>query len=167
MAGWLERLLLGTPRTIAGTIYGTIVVLTALAAGAHGLRDDPWRLAIVVVVTAFVFWVAHVYSHGIGESIARQHRLDWKEFSEIARREFAILLAVVAPVTALVLGAIGVFRETTAIWLAVGAGVATLAAEGYRYARIEELGRFGTFVSVAVNLSFGLVIVALKVVVTH
>jgi hypothetical protein len=65
------------------------------------------------------------------------------------------------------LGALGVFREVTAIWLALGIGVATLAVQGVRYARLERLSRTGTLVSVALNVSLGLAIVALKVILAH
>jgi len=47
--------------------------------------------------------------------------------------------------------------------------VATLGAQGLRYARSERMARPGTVVAVAVavNLGLGLVIVALKVFITH
>jgi hypothetical protein len=45
--------------------------------------------------------------------------------------------------------------------------VATLGAQGLRYARSERMARLGTVVAVAVNLGLGLVIVALKVFITH
>ncbi len=53
------------------------------------------------------------------------------------------------------------------MWLALGIGLFTLAVQGYRYARLEELGRWDTVVSVALNLGLGLAIVGLKVVVGH
>ncbi len=167
MSSRLSDIFLGSRRNIAGTEYGTIIVLAAIVAGAPGLRDEPWRLAVVVVVTAFVFWVAHVYSDGIGESLEQERRLDRAEFLDIARRELAILLAVVGPVLALLLGAIGVVRESSAIWLALGAGIVTLVVQGFRYARLETLGFVGTALSVSVNLAFGLVIVAMKVFISH
>jgi hypothetical protein len=45
--------------------------------------------------------------------------------------------------------------------------VSTLAVQGIRSARLERLGRIGTLVAVALNLSLGLVIVALKVLLSH
>ena len=58
-------------------------------------------------------------------------------------------------------------RDQTAIWLALAVGVATLAVQGIRYARLERLSRTGTVVSVGINLSLGLLIVALKVILAH
>ena len=164
--GRLHRVLLGTPGSISGTVYGTIVVMGAITAGAEG-TGEPWRLAAIVSATVLVLWLAHVYADGLGESIGRGRRLDRAELQSVARRELAIPLAAVAPTAAHVLGALGVLRESRAIWLALGVGLVTLAVQGMRYARLEHLGRRGTATSVAVSLGLGLVIVALKALVAH
>jgi hypothetical protein len=163
----LRRLVFGSPGTIAGTVYGTIVVLTAMAAGGNAFEHDLWRLAAIVLTTVLVFWMAHVYAHGLGESLQVGRRLDASELGAIARQELAIPLAAVAPTAVLALGAVGLFSGQTSVWLAVGVGVATLGVEGLRYARVENLGRTGTLTAVVLNLALGLTIVALKVVVTH
>ena len=167
MSGLLRRLLFGSPSTIAGTVYGTIIVMAALTAGGPAFDDRPWELVVVVSVTALVFWLAHVYAHGLGESIALGRRLDLAELGAIARREVTILLAAVLPVLALFLGALGIVRHSSAVWLAMGVATATLAAQGVRYARVERLSRGGEALTIAVNLGLGLVIVVLKVLVQH
>lgn len=155
------------PRTgIAGTVYGTIIVMATVAAGGKG-DVDAWALAVLVVATVIVLWVAHVYAHGLAESIDRGHRLDRDELTSVARREVAIVLAAVAPVTALVLGAAEVIRESRAVWLALILCLLALAVQGLRYARVERLGLLGTCVAVGVNLALGLVIVALKALLAH
>ena len=72
-----------------------------------------------------------------------------------------------APTAILVLGALGVFKGTTAIWLADGICVLALAVQGLRYALLERLTTVGTLISVALNLALGLTIVGLKVLVSH
>jgi hypothetical protein len=148
-------------------VYGTIVVLASLAAGGDAFKDHLWHLAAIVVTTVVVLWIAHVYAHGLGESLRAGRRLDVAELGAVAGRELAIPLAAVAPTTVLVLGAVGVLRGSRAVWLAVAVCVATLAFQGLRYARIERLSRLATFAAVAVNLALGLAIVALKVAVAH
>lgn len=165
--GVLTRLVFGSRQTIAGTVYGTIVVLAALSAGGKAFQNDLWHLIAIVDVTVLVLWVAHVYSHGLGESLQLGRRLDAGELGAIAGREFAIPVSAVAPTAMLVLGALGVFQGTTAVWLAVGICVLALAVQGLRYALLERLGTVGTLVSVALNLALGLIIVSLKVVVSH
>jgi hypothetical protein len=162
----LHRLLFGTRDRIAGTVYGTIVAMATIAAGSAG-SVDPWRLATLVVGTVLVLWVAHVYAHTLGESLAAHEHLSRAEFASVARRELAIALAAFGPAAALALGGLGLFREIVAIRLALAIGLVTLAVQGVRYARVGELGRWATVASVTVNVALGLTIVALEVLLAH
>jgi hypothetical protein len=162
----LRHVVFGSRESIGDTVYGTIVVMAALTAGSRE-SGQLWQLVGIVAATVLVLWIAHVYSDTLTESIALGRRLDAAEFSSIARRELAIPLAAAAPVAALCLGAIGVFRESTAVWTALALGLATLAVEGLRYARLEATTRGQTIVAVALNLGLGLLIVALKAGLAH
>jgi hypothetical protein len=162
-----KRLLFGSAGGIAGTVYGTIVAMATVAAGSRGHETDTARLAAIVASTVLVLWIAHVYSHVLAESLERGRRLDVAEFAAVARRELAIPAAAVAPVGTLVLAGFGLLGEHAAVRIALGFGVATLAVQGFRYAALERLGRAGTVVSVALNVSLGLVIVALEVSLAH
>ena len=86
---------------------------------------------------------------------------------DVGRREATIVLAAVAPCAAVVLGALDVLKDSTALWLAVWLGVGTLAVQGLRYARIEQLGGLATLAVIGTNLTLGLLIVALKVAVAN
>lgn len=156
-----------SPQRIAGAVYGTIVVMGALAAGAHGGTIRAAELAGIVAGTAIVFWIAHVYSHSLAETIARDRRLDRAELASVAKRELAMPLAAVAPVGALLLGAVGILEDSTAGWLAMGCGLVALAAAGVAYAKAERLGLIGSAATVAVNLALGLLIVGLKAGLGH
>ncbi len=136
----LTETFLGARGGIAGTVYGTVVVMATLTV-AYASEKSPWKLAVLVSTSAFVHWIAH--------------------------RELGILIAAALPCAALVLGAIDIFDETIAVWLALAIGLATLAAEGVRYARIERLGRTATLVAIAGNLAVGFFVVLLKVLVAH
>jgi membrane-associated PAP2 superfamily phosphatase len=162
----LTALIAGTRQTIAGTVYGTIVVLSVITAGST-VEHDLWRLAVIAAATVAIYWIAHVYSDGLGESLKVGRRLTAGELGAIARRERSILQAAVLPVSAILLGALGVFANRTALWVAVAVGVATLTVQGLRYARLERLSRTGTLVTASINLALGLVIVALKALVVH
>ena len=82
--------------------------MATVTAGAQGEQTDAGRLAGVVSVTVLVLWVAHVYAHSLAESLERRRRLDRAELVSVARRELSIAAAAVAPVAALVLGALDV-----------------------------------------------------------
>jgi hypothetical protein len=165
--GRAKQLVFGSTGGIAGTVYGTIVVMATITAGSQGKQTDAGRLAVVVVVTVLVLWIAHVYAHGLAESLERGRRLTAAEAASIARRELSILAAAVAPVAALVLAAFGVLEEQTALWLVLGIGVLTLGVQGRRYATVEQLDRSGTLAAIAVNVFLGLVIVVLKALLAH
>lgn len=163
----LHRLLHGHSQTIAGTVYGTIVVLSMLTAGAAAYPDDPWRLIAIVASGTAVLWAAHVYAHSLGESVKAGRRLDAPEVARIAARESSILAAAVLPVASIMLGALGVLSERASLWLAFGVGVATLTLQGLRYARLERMSSTGTVLAVVLNLVFGLVFVGLKALLAH
>lgn len=162
-----KEVVLGMGGSIAGTVYGTIVVMAVIAAGSRGEDTNPWQLAALVTATVLVLWVAHVYAHALSESLVAGRRAGWAELRGLARREASIPLAAVAPVGALALGALEVIPEQSSIRLALGIGVATLAVQGVRYARVERFGRTATVVAVTVNVALGLVIVALEVALAH
>jgi hypothetical protein len=162
-----RELVAGSSETIAGTVYGTIIVMATLVAGAPSFRDDLWHLLAIVVVTTLVFWAAHIYAHGLAESLQLGRRITGSELAQIAHRERAMGLSVVLPAAALVIGALGVIDGSFAIWLALGLGVAALAAQGVRYARLERLSTTGTAIVVGLNLLLGMSLVILKVIVVH
>lgn len=167
MADGVSRVLTGSPRTIAGTVYGTIVAMSALAAGASAYSHNLWRLTAIVAVGSIVFWIAHVYAHSLAETITLGRRMSVGEFASVAHREVSIVFAAILPACALALGAADVIGDRAAVWLALGAGTATLAVQGVRYARVENLGPVASFFAVATNVSLGGVIIALKVLVSH
>ena len=120
-----------------------------------------------MLVTTVVFWLAHVYAHGLGHAVAHDEHLSLPELRHIARREGSIVEAAVPPLAALLLGALGVLSTTAAVWLAFGLGLLVLAATGVAFARVERLAWLGTLVVVAANLALGLLLLALKLVLHH
>jgi hypothetical protein len=159
----MRSLFLGTGEGIAGAVYGTIVVLASLTAGASAYENDLWRLEGVVVASVLVLWLAHMYAHGLAESLQRGRRLTGAERRAVARREISIALAAVLPLAAVTLGALGILGGSAALWLALAIGIATLAVQGLRYAQLERFRLPGTLVAVGVNVALGLSLVAVKV----
>jgi hypothetical protein len=152
---------------LGGFIYGTIVVISAVIAGSKIYASDPWRIAVFVVVTTVVFWLAHVYAHSLAESVGHDEHLSLAEVRRIARREASLIEAAVPSVAALLLGALGLISERWAIWLAVALGLGVLAVQGFLFARVERLRWPATVVVVAINLGLGVLLIALKLLVTH
>jgi hypothetical protein len=157
----------GVEGRIASTVFGTITAMATVAAYGGAFPNSPWTVEELVLSTAVVLWIAHVYAHGISESLSEGRPLRVGGVRRLAGREFGIMLAVVPPSVALLLGAVGVMDETASIWLALGVGLVALALEGLRYARIERLGLTGTSLVMAANTGLGLLVVLLKAEVLH
>jgi hypothetical protein len=156
-----------TGERLAGFIYGTIVALAVVVAGSRAYPHEAGHIAVLVAVTTVALWLAHVYAHGLGHSVARDEHLSRAELLHIARREGSIVEAAVPPVAMLLLGALGIVSTHVATWAAFGVGLLVLAVEGIAFARVERLAWLGTLGVVAANLSLGVLIVALKLFVTH
>jgi hypothetical protein len=163
----LKRFVLGDRERISGTVYGTIIVMSILAAGAKPYEHQLWRLVVITAVSVIVLWLAHVYSHGLGESLKVGRRLTIGELSNIARHEYSVVVAAIPPLAAVGLGAAGVLPDRTAVLLALWLGVVTLAAQGVRYTQLERLSRGAAVVTVCLNLAIGLGLVGLEVLIAH
>jgi hypothetical protein len=152
---------------LGGYIYGEIIVLATIVAGAQAYKHGAGHIAVLVVATTAVFWLAHLYAHALAESIRRGEHLSWSELKEVAGRESSIIEAAVLPVLLLALGSLGIVSVHLAVWLAFAAGLGVLVTEGFAFARMEKLGPLATTAIVASNLGMGLLLVALKLGVSH
>jgi len=151
---------------VANTVYGTILAMASLTA-AYATEKHPVRLALIVISGSLVIWLAHLHAHLLASSLAARRHVSLEDVRHACTDQLGILLSAAVPSSALLLGAIGLVREPTAVLLAFGLGLATLAVAGFRYARIERLGPGGTFAAVAANLALGLLLVLLKVTIAH
>jgi hypothetical protein len=152
---------------LGGFVYGTIVVLSVIVTGVKAFPDTLWHVALLVAVTTVVFWLAHVYAHGIAFSLGHDEHLSLAELDHIGRREATIVGAGVPPEVALVLGAAGLLSMQVAIWLAFGLGLVVLGAVGVVFARVEHLSPANSVLAILANLALGLVLIGLKVWVVH
>ena len=152
---------------LGGFIYGTIVALAVVVAGARAYPHEAGHIAVLVAATSVAFWLAHVYSHALAHSVANDQHLSFGEVQRIARREGSIIEAALPPFAALLLGAFGVISTQAAVWVAFALGLAVLAAQGLTLARVDRLGPLGTLAVVAGNVSLGVLLVGLKLIVSH
>jgi hypothetical protein len=152
---------------LGGFIYGTIVALAVVVAGARAYPHDAGHIAGLLAATSVAFWLAHVYSHALAHSVASDQHFSFGELRRIARREGSIIEAALPLFVALLLGAFGVISTQVAVWVAFVLGLVVLAAQGVTVARIERLGPLATLAVVAGNVSLGVLLVGLKLVVSH
>ena len=152
---------------LGGFIYGTILVLAVIVAGAKAFEHEAGHIAGLVAVTVVVFWLAHVYADALAHAVAYDQHLSFDDLRRIAHREASMVEAAVPPLVALLLGAFGVVSTTLAVWVAFGLGLVVLCAQGITFARVEHMGRLGTLAVVAANLGLGVALVGLKLLVSH
>ena len=156
-----------TGERLGGFIYGTILVLAVIVAGAKAFEHEAGHIAGLVAVTVVVFWLAHVYADALAHAVAYDQHLSFADLRRIAHREASMLEAAVPSLVALLLGAFGILSTTLAVWVAFALGLVVLCAQGITFARVEHMGRLGTLAVVAANLGLGVALVGLKLLVSH
>jgi hypothetical protein len=152
---------------LGGFIYGTILVLAVLVGGAKAYPDNAGKIAVLVAVTTVVFWLAHVYAHGVARVVAQDRRVSFGELRAIARHEASLIEAAIPPIVPLLVGASGLISTRSAVWIAYALGLGVLVTQGFVFARIERLGWLGTATVVTANVALGVALVALKLFVSH
>jgi hypothetical protein len=166
MNGQLRRFILGNPETIAGTVYRTIIVMSVIAAGAHTYEHQLWRLVVLAGGTAAVLWLAHVYSHALGESLTLGRRITVDEIASIGRREFSVIAAAIIPLVAVALGAAGILEHRTGLAGAVARG-GRARGSGHPVRTLGAMSPTATIITTGLNLAIGLALVALEVLIAH
>ncbi|MET9451644.1 hypothetical protein [Streptomyces cinerochromogenes] len=155
-------------RDYTGAVYGSLLAASVVVgAGAGSLGSLP-RLELVLLLlgTGLVFWAAHVFARLFGRRIMHAP-VSAREIRRACVSEWPIVKAAVPPAVAVAVTPVLGIGPRGAVWLALGVALAghvgwsTLAA-----VRAGATGR--TVVTTgAVNLVLGLLIVLLKVAVTH
>ena len=122
----------------AGAIYGIVAYLAILVLLEED-HTDPMDAIAILVGSAFVYWLAHVYAHLLPRMAAVGH-LRSGRFWETALDQIGILLVVLVPVFPLFLGVVGILPAPTSVRAAIAAGIASLGVFAIREARTAGLG---------------------------
>ena len=151
---------------LAGAIYGTILVMSVVAGVSAATESRAATALVAAVVTSLVFWVAHVYADALATHVTlREGTLSRAKVREIASEDWPLVQAVLPPGVCLMLGVLGIVSDDAAVLLALGAGVVALAVWGAATARRGGAPLSGAIIAATVNVTLGLVIVALKLLV--
>jgi hypothetical protein len=150
-------------RDDATAIYGSLLV-TGMVAVQWRADSVPDAIALTVVVSVIVFWLAHVWSEIAGRRV--RGRLAPGEGFAIARAETPMLTAAVAPALVLAFGPLLVTSDQ-AIAVALFVCIAELFVWGLIVGRAAHSSPFLTLRVAIVDSLLGLVIVAMKVLVIH
>jgi hypothetical protein len=134
-----------------GAVYGSLLAASVIVgAGIRSNATPPGKLAVLVLATGVVFWLAHVYARLVGDPA--RGPITGGRVRAVARHEWPLVEAAFPPAAA---------------WLALGlavTGQVGWAMVGSRFAG----GPWPVVVAAgAGNLVLGLLIVALKVALSH
>jgi hypothetical protein len=149
-----------------GGVYGSMLAASVVI-GADTLGDFP-RLELVVLLflTGVVFWVAHVHAQLFGARLA-QRPLDRRTVLHVCRDEWPIIKAAVPPTAAVAVSPLLGLDMAGTLWLAVAVAVAGQVGWSVAAARRTGASRRLMALTASVNLVLGLLIICLKIVLTH
>lgn len=149
----------------AAGVYGTLLTLSVLVGlSLKGAR--PGVMALTVVVSALVFWIAHVHAGLVARWVAAGDGPPRRTaVLEVMAREAPMVESAVPSVVLLLLATMGVIATSTAVWISLVYGVLALAIWGALIARRAKLGTLGVLIVSGVNLGLGGLIVLLKLLI--
>ena len=146
------------------TLGGVFLLISGHVPFARGL---PWPtlIAVALLATLCVFWLAHTQAELLAVRYAVSHPLTRQERRDALRHSWPMVQAGFPPVIGLLLGTAGLVDDSGAVDIALAIGVAELAAWGIAIGRREQLGTLRTAGVTAANVTLGLAVVGLKLMI--
>ena len=151
------------PQTdFTSAVYGSVVAGTVVVSAGP---IPPFGLAVLLVVSGIVFWLAHVYAI----TVANVHG-GW-EFGAIRkglRKEWPVAFAAIPPALAALSAAI--FPDisvTDGAWIALVVAIVEQQVWGYAAVRRSGMSGLAMVRVITLNVIIGLVVVGLKFTVGH
>jgi hypothetical protein len=161
---WRPRVLRTTGSVTEG-IYGLILAVSVIAVSQEYDATNAGTIAVTVLVTGVVFWLAHVYARILSRSMVADRWPTRAETREVLRHDWPLVEVTIPLVVLLLLGVVGLVADRLAVSLAVAAALAELAAAGAYAARTSGSGVTGAVLSAAIAVALGGAVVLLKVLV--
>ncbi len=154
-----------TARARAAGIYGTIVTAAVLATG--GGRVGVVSLALLVFGTLVVYWMAELYAEVLGEHVHEGRLPRGAELRSLVASSWHMVTASYVPLVVLVAAALLGLSVTAASYAALTATVLLLLFHGHSAAADAGLSGARLFGVTALAGALGLLMVALKIVISH
>ena len=147
-------------RGVASAIYGLVVCSSTLAAAAVSGRLS--FVAVSVLVTVAVYWLAESYAHALARHAVKQMPLGWSDIRAILSQGWPMASASFIPLgTLLLMGALGA-SVFAAVNISLAVATVLLVWAGWTASRASGLRGWRLLTSAAVSAIFGLSLVGLK-----
>jgi hypothetical protein len=152
-------------RRRAAGIYGTIVASAVLAAGGGHLRTVP--LAVTVLVTLLVYWAAEGYADLIAEPVHAGHLPTWAQLRASLAAIWPMVSASYIPLLSLLVATVLGVTTRNAATVALLVAIALLLVHGWAAGRASQLRGLRLLAVTLVAGAFGIMMILLKLLVTH
>jgi hypothetical protein len=146
-------------------IYGTIVASAVLAAGGSHLRTVP--LAVAVVVTLLVYWAAEGYAELLGGHAHAGRLPDWSQVRASLATIWPMVTASYIPLLSLLVARVLGADTKMAATVALVVAIALLLVHGWMGGKASQLHGLRLLAVTLIAGAFGVVMILLKLVVTH
>jgi hypothetical protein len=147
-------------RRRAAGIYGAI--LTASILTSAGGKLTTLALALSVLITLAVYWLAEQYAEILGEHTAGGHLPTWAYIKDALATSWPIVSASFAPLLVLAIASLAGASSSTAALAGALAAVLLLTFHGWAAGRSARLHGWRLAVVASVAAALGLAMVALK-----
>jgi hypothetical protein len=147
-------------RRRAAGIYGAII--TASVMTTAGGRLSTLALAMSVLITLVVYWLAEQYAEILGEHSAGGHLPTWAYIKDALGSSWPIVSASFAPLLVLGIASLAGASQSGAALAGALAAVLLLALHGWTAGRSARLRGWRLAVVASVAAALGLAMVALK-----
>jgi len=155
-----EQQIMTAGRRRAAGIYGAII--TAAIIAAVGGHLPTLALAVSVLVTLVVYWVAEEYAELLGEQVTGGHLPTWAYIRAALAHTWPMVSASYLPLLALVLARLAGASASTAANYGLVAAVLLLTFHGWSAGRASRLRGWPLVGITSVAAALGLVMVLLK-----
>jgi hypothetical protein len=152
-------------RRRASALYGLIIGAAVLA--TSGVEERLAFVALSLVMTLAVYWVAETYVHVMAERGVERHELSRDTAMTIARDGLPLITVSGVPLAVLVICALAGMSTVRAADWALYANTLVLLIAGYRISRDAGLVGVKLVGSVIVSGLLGLAMVGLKIALNH
>ncbi len=152
-------------RRRAAGIYGAIITAAVMTAAGASLPTT--ALAISVLVTLVVYWLAEQYAELLGEPERSGRWPRWAYARTVFADSWPMVSASFVPIVALVVARVAGASAPNAASVGVIVAIALLTFHGWSAGRAAQLRGWQLAVTTAIAGGLGLVMVVLKNLVIH
>lgn len=147
-------------RRRAAGIYGAIITAAILA--AVGSQVPTPALAVSVVVTLLVYWIAEEYAEVLGEQATGGHLPTWASIRAMLATTWPMVTASYLPLLALLVARGAGASAFAAANTGLAVAIVLLTFHGWSAGRASQLRGWPLAVATAIAAALGLIMVLLK-----